>query len=75
MSDIVFAKVVSWFQKNSKIPLSSMEKSLLLEKFEHLGLEIELLQLAEDEDIRELCPEKLSLTRWQVREALKSVRG
>ena len=58
------------------MPLSAEEKALLLEMFEQLEVDLELLQLAQDEDLRELYPVKFSLARrWQLREALKDTRG
>ena len=75
MSFDVVAIVASWFEKNSKVPLSAEEKTIIHEKFQQLELDLELLQLAQDEDMRELCPDKFSLARkWQLREALKHTR-
>ena len=45
------------------MPLSAQEKALLLEMFEQLEVDLELLQLAQDEDLRELYPVKFSLAR------------
>ena len=76
MSFVVVARVSSWFEENSKVPLSAEEKTIIHEKFQQLELDLELLKLAQDEDMRELCPDKFSLTRkWQLREALKNTRG
>lgn len=67
MSFVVVARVVSWFEKNSKVPLSAEEKTLLHEKFQQLELDLELLQLAPDDNLRDLCPDKFSLARkWQL---------
>jgi len=72
MFSIVVARVVSWFEKNSKVPLSTEAKTLQHEKFQQLGLDLELLQLAQDNDLRELCPQKFLLAKkWQLRWALK----
>ena len=63
MSFVVAARVASWFEKNSKVPLSAEEKTLLHEKFQQFELDLELLQLARDDDLRDLCPDKFSLAR------------
>ena len=71
MSFDVVARVASWFEKNSKVPLSAEEVALVQQTFEEQEVDLELLQLAEDQDLRELCPTKFSLARkWQLREAL-----
>ena len=67
MSFVVVARVASWFEKNSKVPLSAEEKTIIHEKFQQLELDLELLQLAPDDDLSDLCPDKFSPARkWQL---------
>ena len=76
MSDAVVDSIVQWFQQNAKIPLNSVEKNAVAEKLSEAGIDRELLALAEDADLRELCPVSLNLTRkWQLKEALRTIRG
>ena len=68
--------IASWFSTHAKVPLSEEEKKKVSTHFREAGVDIDLLHLAEDADLRELCPPTFSLARkWLLKEAIKYVRG
>ena len=76
MSDAVLDSIVQWFRNNSKTPLTKEEQNAVKQQLSEAGIDAELLALAEDADLRELCPVSFNLTRkWQLKEALRSTRG
>ena len=67
--------MVKWFRDKGK-PLSEEETTEMLRKFSDLGFEFEQIDLAEDDDLKDLCPDKWGLTRkWALKQALKELRG
>ena len=77
MSTVLVRSVISWFEKNAKVPLSATEIKALEELFENEEVDVQVLCLAEDNDLlQEMCPQKFPLVRkWQLKEALKCARG
>ena len=70
-----FSPVVKWFHDKGK-PLSEEETKEMLRKFSDVGFEFEQIELAEDDDLKDLCPDKWGLTRkWALKQALKELRG
>ncbi len=76
MSEVLFDEVVSWFDNFAKVPLSATEKKAVRDKFTEAGIDLEVLPLLEDADLRDFVPEQFSISRkYQVKAALKRVRG
>lgn len=67
--------LIKWFEENSK-PLTDREIGDIKSKFEQLEFELEDVNAAEDDDLKDLCPDGWSLTRkWALKQALKDYRG
>lgn len=54
--------LVKWFEDNSK-PLSENDIGEVSSKFQQQTFELENVSLAEDDDLKDLCPDGWSLTR------------
>lgn len=62
--------------KECKNAVHKWRKNAVKQQLSEAGIDAELLALAEDADLRELCPVTFNLTRkWQLKEALGSTRG
>lgn len=70
-----FSPIIEWFKENSKA-LTEQEIEEMKAKFLELEFELHQVTMAEDADLKDLCPDGWSLTRkWALKQALKDYRG
>ena len=66
-----FNPIIKWLKDNSKA-LTEQEMEERNAKFLELEFELDQVNMAEDADLKDLCPDGWSLTRkWALKQALK----